>query len=59
MVCPGRDFVMSMFLFSRDLPAVSSIEALTDAKVYVLSFEDARRLITTNDEWALDCHPPS
>jgi len=46
------DFVMSMFSFSRDLPAVSSIEALTDAKVYVLSFEDARRLIMTNDEWA-------
>ncbi len=43
---------MSMFSFSRDLPAVSSIEALTDAKVYVLSFEDARRLIMTNDEWA-------
>lgn len=46
------DFVTSMFSFSQSLPAVSSIEALTDAKVYVLSLADARRLIMTNDEWA-------
>lgn len=48
---PG-DVMTSMFSFCHNLPASSTIAALTNANGYSLRIEDARRLLDENEEWA-------
>lgn len=47
---PG-DVLTSMFSYCHNLPASSTIAALTDAHGYSLRMEDARKLVADNCEW--------
>ena len=48
---PG-DVVTSMFSYCHNLPASSTIAALSNAHGYSIRIEDVKRLISTNSEWA-------
>lgn len=48
---PG-DVVTSMFSFCHNMAASSTIAALTNAHGYSLRIDDAKRLLTSNNEWA-------
>lgn len=48
---PG-DVVTSMFSFCHNLPASSTIAALSNSHGYSLRMEDARKLLSDNSEWA-------
>lgn len=48
---PG-DVVTSMFSYCHNLPASSTISALSNAHGYSMRNEDAKKLIATNSEWA-------
>lgn len=48
---PG-DVVTSMFSYCHELPASSTIAALTDSNGYSFRIEDAKRLVAENPEWA-------
>lgn len=47
------DLLTSMFSFSRGLPAVASVEALTDMEVYTADIDKVKELIVNSPEWAL------
>lgn len=48
---PG-DVLTSMFSYCHNLPATSTIAALSNAHGYSLRMEDARKLVANNCEWA-------
>lgn len=48
---PG-DVVTSMFSYCHNLPASSTIAALTNAHGYSIRIEDVKRLVASNSEWA-------
>lgn len=47
------DLLASMFSLSRGLPAVASVEALTDMEVYTADIDKVKELIVKSPEWAL------
>lgn len=49
------DLLASMHSFTKGLPAMSSVEALTDAELLVAPIGEAKRLIVENKEWAVWC----
>ena len=46
------DIVASMFSFANGQPAIASVQALTDAEVYVMSIADAKELMDSSPEWS-------
>lgn len=48
---PG-DVITSMFSYCHNLPASSTIAALTNANGYSIRTEDVKRLLSSNPEWA-------
>lgn len=46
------DLVASMFSFVNSLPAIASVQALTDADLYEMKISDAKELMERSFEWS-------